>query len=531
MARYRYQTFSYQTPPELSSAPAPKPQVVIIGAGPVGLTAAIDLALHGIKSIVLDDNDVVSVGSRAICWSKRSLEIFNRLGIGQLMVEKGVTWQVGRVFRGARELYSFDLLPEHGHDMPAFINLQQYYVEEYLVARAAQFPDLIELRWKNKVTGVRQNLDCAHLTIETPDGTYMLAAPFVVACDGARSTLRTMLGLDFVGQAFQERFLIADVEMEADFPSERWFWFEPDFHPGQSALIHKQPDNIYRIDFQLGPDADPHEEAKPERVMPRIKAAIGDRAFKIDWVSVYSFQCRRLARFVYDRVIFAGDAAHIVSPFGARGGNGGIQDADNLAWKLAAILKGDAPISLLESYDEERCHGADENILNSARATTFMTPKSVTERHFRDAVLDLAGTHAFARKLVNSGRLSVPCALHDMSLQTPAQDDTGLMPGCACPDAPVTNRAGTADYLLRHLGHDFVLLVLGEGAFSAPPGVRIVHIGAGEEMSDGMGLIADRYGWNCAYLVRPDQHIAARFSASNIGAVSNAWQRALGKGG
>ena len=307
---------------------------------------AIDLALRGVASVVLDDNDVVSIGSRAICWAKRTLEIFDRLGVGERMVEKGVTWKVGRLFHGDREVYNFDLLPEGGHKMPAFINLQQYYVEQFLVERARDFPELIDLRFKNRLAGVAKLADGAVVSVETPDGAYRLEADYLLACDGAKSPVRSALGLEFAGQLFEERFLIADIELKADLPSERWFWFEPSFHAGQSALLHKQPDNIYRIDLQLGWDADPEIEKRPENVIPRIERVLGRSDFEIDWVSVYAFQCRRLERFVHDRVIFVGDSAHVVSPFGARGGNGGIQDVDNLGWKLAAVLDGQAPQAL-----------------------------------------------------------------------------------------------------------------------------------------------------------------------------------------
>ncbi len=438
MGRYIHKHFTYRTPPELRGAPPRRYPVVIIGAGPVGLAMAVDLALHGVPSVVLDDSDRVSVGSRAICWAKRTLEIFDRLGIGERMVAKGVTWQVGRLFHGARELYSFDLLPEAGHKMPAFINLQQYYVEEFLVARCTDFPDLIDLRWNNKLVALARHDDSVTVTVATPERDYELRADWMIACDGARSRTRALMGLDFTGRVFEERFLIADVEMQAEFPSERQFWFEPPFHPGQSALLHKQPDDIYRIDLQLGWDADPEEETKPERVIPRIKAIVGERPFELDWVSVYTFQCRRLDKFVHGRVIFAGDSAHIVSPFGARGGNGGIQDVDNLAWKLAAVVREEADSGLLATYDEERIFGADENIRHAVRSTNFMTPKSETERVFRRAVLDLAATYVFARRMVNSGRLSAPCSLAALALQTPAEEAAGAgagagnrLPGCA----------------------------------------------------------------------------------------------------
>ncbi len=525
MPRYAYRPFPYQTPPELLGAARQRHPVVIVGAGPVGLAAAIDLALHGIPTIVLDDNDVVSVGSRAICWSKRTLEIFDRLGVAARMVEKGVTWKVGRLFHGKREVYAFDLLPEAGHKMPAFINLQQYYVEQYLVERCADFPGLIDLRWKNRLADVAPHDDGVSLSIETPDGAYTLEADWLIACDGVRSTVRQRLDLDFVGKAFEERFLIADVEMAADFPSERWFWFEPPFHSGQSALLHKQPDNIYRIDLQLGPDADPEQEKRPERVIPRIKAIVGERPFEIDWVSVYSFQCRRLERFVHGRVIFAGDSAHIVSPFGARGGNGGIQDVDNLCWKLAMAIKGEAGEGLIESYNEERVHGADENILNSSRSTNFMTPKSETERLFRRAILDLARDHVFARRMVNSGRLSLPCSLAGMALQTRAEAD-GMVPGQPCPDAPIIDTNGKPGFLLDHLGGTFKLLAI--GAVEAPDmGLEVVRVGAGG-LRDVEGLAAGRYGESTLHLIRPDQHVAARFRHFTLEATLAALARASG---
>lgn len=528
MARYRYQHFGYAPPPEVSGRAAPaRYPVVIVGAGPTGLTMAIDLALRGIASVVLDDNDVVSVGSRAICWAKRTLEIFDRLGVGERMVEKGVTWKIGRLYHGDREVYSFDLLPEDGHKMPAFINLQQYYVEQYLVERARDFPDLIDLRFKNKVVDVEKIADGAVARIETPDGIYRLEADYLLACDGVKSLVRSELGLEFAGKLFEERFLIADIELKADFPSERRFWFEPSFHAGQSALLHKQPDDIYRIDLQLGWDADPDVEKRPENVIPRIEKVIGRSDFEIDWVSVYTFQCRRLERFVHDRVIFVGDSAHIVSPFGARGGNGGIQDVDNLGWKLAAVLKGQAPEALLMSYDDERIRGADENIANSSRATNFMTPKSAMEKMLRDEVLNLAGDMVFARRLVNSGRLSVPCSLAGLPLQTPSAEAV-LEPGSACLDAPL--KQGDADvWLLRQLNGGFSLLSFGDRPRIEVNDVRHIHVSRpGEgELQDVTGHAFRRYGDGFTYLIRPDQHVAAAFRAPDAAAIGAAHRRAL----
>ncbi|WP_353474371.1 FAD-dependent oxidoreductase [Salipiger sp. H15] len=530
MPAYSYAPQPFVRPPELDGGATGAP-VAIVGAGPIGLAMAIDLALHGIRSVVLDDNNVVSVGSRAICWAKRTLEIFDRLGVGERMLAKGVTWKVGRLFHGGEEVYSFDLLPEDGHKYPAFINLQQYYVEEYLLERAREFPDLIDIRFLSKVVGHSASPEGVTLTVETPEGSYALAADWLLACDGAKSATRERMGLDFTGQTFEEQFLIADIEME-DSPfgdhgiAERWFWFDPTFHPGKSALLHAQPDNIYRIDLQLDLGADAKVEASEEKVIPRIRAIVGDKPFRLDWLSVYKFRCIKLERFVHGRVVFVGDSAHVVSPFGARGGNGGIQDVDNLGWKLAAVLKGEAEEALIESYHEERSHGSAENILNSSRSTNFMTPKTPIEALFRRETLRMAHDQPFARRLINSGRLSLPCSLEGFALQTPGEGK--LRPGQPMLDAPVGN-----GWLLPLLQGEFTLVGFGE--IDLPDvGVRRIGIGQSgkgyETRDDHGGYALQRYGTGLAYLVRPDGHAAAVFHGEvPEAALKEALARAMGK--
>jgi 3-(3-hydroxy-phenyl)propionate hydroxylase len=266
--------FGYRRSPDQDGAAPVRHPVVVVGAGPVGLCAAIDLAQRGVPVVLLDDADRIGEGSRGICYAKRTLEILDRLGVARRCLEKGVTWRIGKVFQGDDLLYPFDLLPEDGHAMPAFINLQQYYLEHYLVERAAELPGL-DLRWRNRVTGLRRRNDGVTLNVETPDGPYAIEAGWVVAADGARSSLRTLLGLDFRGEVFEDRFLIADVRMKGDFPTERWFWFDPPFHEGRSALLHKQPDDVWRIDLQLGREADVAAEQAPERVIPRCAPCWG----------------------------------------------------------------------------------------------------------------------------------------------------------------------------------------------------------------------------------------------------------------
>jgi 3-(3-hydroxy-phenyl)propionate hydroxylase len=543
--------YRYVPPPELRGEKGRRWPVAIAGAGPVGLAAAIDLELQGIPVVVLEEDDSVGAGSRAICWAKRTLEIFDRLGAADKVVAKGVTWNRGKVFFRDRQIYGFDLLPAGGNKYPAFVNLQQYFVEEFLVERAAQVG--ADLRWKNRVVALEAGDEAVRLRIETPSGGYGLECEYLIAADGVRSAVRELMSLESTGQTFNDRFLIADVKMKAPFPAERWFWFDPPFHPGQSALLHRQADDVWRIDLQLGADADPEAERRPERVLPRIRAMLGATIdFELEWVSVYTFKCRRLDRFRHGRVIFAGDSAHQMSPFGARGGNGGIQDADNLCWKLALVLRGLAPASLLDSYDAERGPAADENILNSTRSTDFITPKGEISHAFRDATLALAEHFPFARRLVNSGRLSIPHAAANSPLSTPDAGGFAVAPtpGSPCADAPAV-RDGKRGWLLEALRQGFSGLYFAAAGGGVPPAVarafeelgvapvpvRCLVIGpsargrsAIDRVEDPEGLVSARYdaGPGTFYLIRPDQHVAARWRDFSPGEVSQAVAKAIG---
>lgn len=534
---YTYPRFEYKTPPEIAGGMALKVPVVVVGAGPVGLATALDLQLQGVPVLLLDEDDTVSIGSRGVCYAKRALEILDRYGIGEAVCSKGVSWNVGRTFFREQEVYNFNLVPEPDHHRPGMVNLQQYYLEEYLATRAATLPG-IDLRWKNKVASVTPSGKTVTLKVETEDGCYTVETDWLIAADGARSPIRRMLGLEIEGKIFMDRFLIADVVMKADFPAERWFWFDPPFHPGQSVLLHKQADSVFRIDFQLGWDADPEQEKKPENVLPRIRAMLGDqREFELEWVSVYTFQCRRMGKFNHGRVLFVGDAAHQVSPFGARGANSGLQDADNLGWKLKLVLDGKAPEALLDSYSEERIFAADENLLNSTRSTDFITPKSKVSRTFRNAVLGLAKDHAFGRALVNSGRLSVPAFLTTSSLNTP--DDVAdsfagrMLPGAPMDDAPLRDN-GNDCWLHERVGNSFAVLYFVDDAAVLPAPTLAALAGLSRDgidvqplvisakpgragdipvLDDPRGIAAQRYDAKpgTVYLLRPDQHVAARW--------------------
>jgi 3-(3-hydroxy-phenyl)propionate hydroxylase len=562
LSTYTYPRYEYRRPAELDDAGDPgrtrRHPVVVVGAGPVGLAAAIDLAQQGLPVLLLDDDDTVSVGSRGLCYAKRTLEILDRLGCGDRVVDKGVTWNVGRTFHREEEVFSFNLLPEPDHHRPGMVNLQQYHLEQFLVERAQALPG-IDLRWKSSVTRVTPQADGALVDVQTADGAYTLHADWLVVADGARSPIRRQLGLDMEGQVFKDRFLIADVLLKQPLfeegRAERWFWFDPPFHPGQSVLLHREADDVWRIDFQLGWDADPEEEKKPEKVIPRIRAMLGpDRDFELEWVSVYTFQCRRMQAFRHGRLLFTGDAAHQVSPFGARGANSGIQDADNLAWKLKLVIDGQAPESLMDSYSSERVDAADENLRNSTRSTDFITPKSAVSHDFRNAVLSLARQHPFARALVNSGRLSVPAHLTQSPLNTPDSDAfEGVMhPGAPLADAPVLHQ-GQSSWLLAHTGGRFVLLLFVPTVASLDASARqtIAQLAQGPVPVHTL-LVADQEGDppagahlvvdharraqarldaqpGTAYLLRPDQHVAARWRALHLPGVQAALARATGQ--
>jgi len=549
---YTNPVYDYVSSPDQESATPVHHPLVVVGAGPVGMSAAIDAGQHGIKTLILDEDNSVSVGSRAVCYSKRALEIMDRLGCAQPMIDKGVTWQVGKIFFRDELVRRFDLLPEEGHQCPAFINLQQYYLEEYMVKRMQQIKE-IDIRWKNRVTAVENGPNKVTLTINTPDGSYQITCDWLIVADGANSPIREQLGLESTGQWFQDRFLIADVVMKAGFPPERWFSFDPSYHRGQSTLLHRQADDVWRLDFQLGWDADPDEEKKPENVIPRVKAMLGeDTPFELEWCSVYTFRCRRMEKFRHGRILFVGDAAHQVSPFGARGANSGIQDTDNLIWKLKLVMDGKAPDKLLDSYSEERVYAAVENLLNSTRSTDFITPKSSISRVFRDSVLELSRSLPCAQALINSGRLSDPAFLIESPLNTPDNDVFAgdMVPGAVMDDAPIEGAQGE-QWLLSTAGNHFTALYFADDASSlddnivsqlellssavipveamvvansgvAPGGLRTLH--------DSRGLIAKRYDARpgTTYLARPDQHVTARWRSFNANQVTAAVNLATG---
>jgi 3-(3-hydroxy-phenyl)propionate hydroxylase len=410
-AGYTLPTYTFQPPPDLELKQPRRYRVVVVGGGLTGLTAACDLAARGIDTILLDDDNTVGVrgaSSRGMVYAQKTLEIMERLGIYQRIQEKGITWSVGRTMTGDDEVYSFDRANDNASRQSAFVNLQQFYLEWYLVDRIMELGKT-DLRWNNKVTDAELLSDGVRVSVETPAGNYRLDADWVIDAAGVNSAIRDGFGLETHAARSVDRWCICDVRFKKPLPVERWTWVEAPFNENRAVWQHLMADNVWRLDYQMDPDADSAEVSRIEVATERVRAHVGaDTEFELVWVGPWQYRSQLLDSFRHGRVLFAGDVAHVVSPFGARGGNSGIQDADNLPWKLALVLKGDAPEALLDSYNDERRTAAIENIKVTSRTSRFLAPASRFERIMRKAVLDLAREYPFARTLVNTGRLSVP---------------------------------------------------------------------------------------------------------------------------
>jgi 2-polyprenyl-6-methoxyphenol hydroxylase-like FAD-dependent oxidoreductase len=354
-------------------------RVAVVGAGPVGLTAALELAARDIPSVVLEAKPALEpIGSRAIVLAHDALATFRRLGCEQIP-RKGVRLTRARTYLRETELFARKFPPSLPDGLPTFVNLQQTYTEQALLRRAEQ-SELIDIRFHTPVTDLSE-----------------IDADYVIGADGARSTVRKLLGVDFPGQSFDDRFLIADIRAEPPgFPrDERRFFFDPPSNPGRQILIHPQPDGEWRIDWQVPPDTDP--EAGLDA---RIRALIGDTPYELVWLTAYRFHSRLASRFRVGRVFLAGDAAHLMAPFGARGMNSGVEDATALA---QAIASGD-----LDRYEAERRPAAIENLRITGATMRFMAPPTALHRLWRNAILRGSLRLPLLRRFVNSGKLPTP---------------------------------------------------------------------------------------------------------------------------
>lgn len=411
---YDLPRWPFVPPPELRKQGGPtRHPIVIVGGGLSGLTLACDLASRGRACVVLDEDDTIGVrgaSSRGIAYAQKSLEVFARLGIFERIREKGITWSVGVTKSGDDTVYSFNMQLSSQSEQPPFVNLQQFYLEWFLVDRIQEL-GFADLRWKNRVAAVEPHDDFVRLTVETPEGCYAIEAEWLIDATGSNSPIRDALGLQTHASRSADRWCITDVRFRKPMPIERWTWVDAPFNDGRAVWQHLMADDVWRLDYQMAPDADPEYVSRPEVAGDRIRRQLGDDVeFEFVWIGPYMYRHHLLDRFRDRRTLFIGDSAHVVSPFGARGGNTGIQDAANLGWKLDLVLSGKAHEALIDSYHDERHAAASENLTVTSRTARFLAPRSPAEHVLRRAAVALAKRYEFARPLVNTGRMSVPNA-------------------------------------------------------------------------------------------------------------------------
>lgn len=532
---YQYQVMQPWLPSKHPSEQRAK--VAIGGAGPAGLVLALELARHGVPSVILESELQVSEGSRAIVFTRRSMEILQQVGVADRMTEGGLPWRYGNsYYRGQRV---FRMENPHSEDDRFFpmINVQQQFLEQYLIEEIARQP-LIELRWGNRVVGVEQQGEAVQLSVDTPEGPYTLQTDWLVAADGARSAIRSMLGLKMEGQSYEGQFVIADIKVDLPLPTERLAFFDPEWNPGNTVLMHREPNGIWRVDYQLPPGESPEKALEPDSLHTRINAALAtighaDKPWEMDWASVYSARTLTLPDYVHGRVLFTGDAAHMLPIFGVRGANTGFQDSQSLGWHLAYVVKGLFTPAALANFSRERVGAAREIIDEAGKSTRFMTPPTRGFRLLRDAVLSLSLTQTFVRPLYH-WRTSRPHEYAHSAFNCPGDDNALFQSGPGHGAPPMNVRLGADEFLLDHLGGSFDLLYFTSGDAIPEPlqkviaGARTrglpirVHAvgnvgpvtGADCHHADIEGRVRQRYGvtaGGAAYLLRPDQHVCARW--------------------
>ena len=512
-------------------------QVVIVGSGPAGMVAALELARHGVPSVVVTSELQVSQGSRAIVFTRRSMEILQQVGVAERMTENGLPWRFGNSYYRGQRVFRMEAPHDTDDRFFPMLNIQQQYMEEYLLD-ACQANPLIDFRWGNKVVAVTQDAEVARVEIDTPQGPYTLQTEWLVAADGGRSPIRTAMELQMEGASYEGFFVIADIRIDLPLPTERLAFFDPDWNPGNTILMHREPHGIWRVDYQLPPGETPEQALQPESLKARIDAQLAmighaGTPWEMDWSSVYSARTLTLPDYVHGRVLFTGDAAHLLPIFGVRGANTAFQDAQSLAWHLAFVVKGLAGRKLLANHSAERVGAAREIIDEAGKSTRFMTPPSRGFRLLRDAVLSLSLQEEFVRPLYH-WRTSRPHEYTDSMLNSAGDDDALFTAGPAHGAPPRNIRLSADHFLLDHLGGGFDLLYFTEGPAVPEPlqqviaatrarGVplQVVAVGATQPVAGADRTLADadghfrrRYGVQAsgaAYLLRPDQHVCARW--------------------
>lgn len=495
--------------------------VAIVGAGPVGLLAALALARHGVRSTLIERKATFNDGSRAVCLQRQSFHILERMGALEPFLEKALGWTTGRSFYRGRQILEFDMPHDGDRKFLPMYNIQQQYIEQYLHAAAAA-TGMIDFRWRTEAVGLDNGEDGVDLRLKDPAGEYALKADWLLAADGAHSPVRGMLGLRLAGENFEGRYAIADIQADIDYPTVRRAFFDPASNPGRTILVHRQPDNIWRVDYQLEPDETTEAASKESAIRANVDAILAeighDKGYELEWWSVYTANTLALDSYRHGRTVFIGDSAHIVPIFGVRGLNNGLADAENAAWRLARVLKGEATESLMDGYAAERRDATMDVFANAAKSTRFMTPPSDGWRLVRDAALALAVDHEFARPFANPRQMT--------PFHYDASDDDAGFAGGAQPGAlPPEVRLADGDHLTDRLGLGFVCLLFGppldreafaKALAAVDPGAQVLTVGDDGDIPDPDGRIAQRFDApsGSAYLLRPDMYVAGRWRSA-----------------
>jgi 3-(3-hydroxy-phenyl)propionate hydroxylase len=526
---------------------------------------ALALARHAVASVVVEADRGVCVGSRAICLSRRTLEILDRLGVLEPFNEKGLPWTSGRSFYRRDQVLQFRMPHDDDQRLAPMTNLQQYYIEQFLLNEALRHQGLIEIRWGTRIMDVLPDATGVEVELEAEDIRYRTRAEYVIACDGARSRVRQALGLQLSGMAYEGRYVIVDIELHIDLPTERLAWFDPPSNPGRTMLMHKQPDHVWRLDYQLHAHENAEAMIQPDKVIPVVQAHLRmlgiDKPWRLIWISTYKAAALSLDSYRVGRVLFAGDAAHLVPIFGVRGLNSGFDDVFNLGWKLAAVLDGRAREALLDSYSEERRRAWEINVAQAMKSTAFMAPPSHGYEIMREAVLSLAARYPALSTLINP-RQSSAIGYEDSRLNTVTRDESnfsrGPHAGMPLPECPLLID-GVRRYLTELLSDRFVVLVFAPS--EALPSELTEEVRAAADqgwvlsvvlVSDGSAEISaplppsvarlratDAWGRfralfdpepSAIYLVRPDGHVCARWRTLRHQDLSDALNRARGGG-